>query len=69
MGFALPMSEGFDVPDVAGITPRAASALAIRDPILRVTGFLAGRTAAPLTLDFDRSTIRCLAQFMQQCCT
>ena len=69
MGFALPLSEGSDVPDIAGITPRAASALAIRNPILRVSGFLAGRTAAPSTLDFDRSAIRCSAQFMQHCCT
>ena len=69
MGFALPLSEGSEVPDVAGITRRAASALAIRDPILRVRGFVASRTAAHSTPDSERSAIRCSAQFMQHCCT
>ena len=69
MGFALPLSEGSDVPDVAGITRRAASALAIRNPILRGSGCLAGRTAARSTPDSERSPIRCSAQFMQHCCT
>ena len=69
MGFALPLSEGSDVLNLAGITRRAASALAIRDAILRGSAFLAGRTAAPSTPDSERSAIRCSAQFMQHCCT
>ena len=69
MGFTLSFSEGSDVLDLAGITRMAASALAICDPILRVRGFVAGWTAAPSTLDFERSAIRCSAQFMQHCCT